>query len=52
MDHYLARYDEFSDIQEARPRPLSELEAWTPPLHGQEWSVGAVTCRTPADAGR
>lgn len=52
MDHYLARYDEFSDIQEARPRPLSELEAWTPPRHGQGWSDGAVTCRTPADAGR
>ena len=26
MDHYLARFDEFSDIQDARPRPLSELE--------------------------
>ena len=26
MGHYLARYAEFSDIQEARPRPLSELE--------------------------
>ena len=26
MQHYLARFDEFSDIQEARPRPLSELE--------------------------
>jgi B12-binding domain/radical SAM domain protein of rhizo-twelve system len=26
MDHYLAQFDSFSDIQEARPRPLSELE--------------------------
>jgi B12-binding domain/radical SAM domain protein of rhizo-twelve system len=26
LEHYLARYDEFSDIQDARPRPLSELE--------------------------
>jgi anaerobic magnesium-protoporphyrin IX monomethyl ester cyclase len=26
MDHYLARFDEFSDIQDARPRPLAELE--------------------------
>jgi anaerobic magnesium-protoporphyrin IX monomethyl ester cyclase len=26
MEHYLAQFDEFSDIQEARPRPLSELE--------------------------
>ena len=26
MEHYLARFDEFSDIQDARPRPLSELE--------------------------
>ena len=26
MEQYLARYEEFSDIQEARPRPLSELE--------------------------
>ena len=52
MDHYLARYDEFSDIQESRPRPLSELEAWTPPREGQGWAGGAATCRTPADAGR
>ena len=29
MEHYLERFHEFSDIQEARPRPLSELE-----LHG------------------
>jgi anaerobic magnesium-protoporphyrin IX monomethyl ester cyclase len=29
-DDYLARYVEFSDIQEARPRPLAELE-WTVP---------------------
>lgn len=26
MDFYLAQFDEFSDIQDARPRPLSELE--------------------------
>jgi len=26
MEHYLAQYEEFSDIQDARPRPLSELE--------------------------
>lgn len=26
VDHYLATFDEFSDIQEARPRPLAELE--------------------------
>jgi B12-binding domain/radical SAM domain protein of rhizo-twelve system len=26
MDHYLAQFDAFSDIQEARPRSLSELE--------------------------
>jgi hypothetical protein len=26
MEHYLARFDEFSDIQDARPRPLAELE--------------------------
>lgn len=26
MEHYLSRFDAFSDIQEARPRPLSELE--------------------------
>ena len=26
MGHYLQRHAEFSDIQEARPRPLSELE--------------------------
>jgi B12-binding domain/radical SAM domain protein of rhizo-twelve system len=31
MDHYLARFDEFSDIQDARPRPLGELEQWLPP---------------------
>jgi anaerobic magnesium-protoporphyrin IX monomethyl ester cyclase len=29
MEHYLARYGEFSDIQEARPRPLPELELGT-----------------------
>jgi anaerobic magnesium-protoporphyrin IX monomethyl ester cyclase len=27
VDHYLATYAGFSDIQEARPRPLAELEA-------------------------
>ena len=26
MDHYLAQFDEFSDIQDARPQPLSRLE--------------------------
>ena len=26
MEDYLSRFDEFSDIQEARPRPLRELE--------------------------
>jgi hypothetical protein len=26
MDHYLAHFDAFSDIQEARPRPLAQLE--------------------------
>ena len=26
VDHYLASFDEFSDIQDARPRPLTELE--------------------------
>jgi anaerobic magnesium-protoporphyrin IX monomethyl ester cyclase len=31
MEHYLARFDEFSDIQDARPRPLSQLE-----LHGAD----------------
>lgn len=28
MEHYLTRFDEFSDIQEARPRPLEGLESW------------------------
>jgi anaerobic magnesium-protoporphyrin IX monomethyl ester cyclase len=27
VDHYLANFDEFSDIQDARPRPLGELES-------------------------
>jgi B12-binding domain/radical SAM domain protein of rhizo-twelve system len=31
MAHYLAEYDQFSDIQEARPRPLSDLEHSLPP---------------------
>jgi hypothetical protein len=26
LDHYLANFDEFSDIQEARPLPLAALE--------------------------
>jgi anaerobic magnesium-protoporphyrin IX monomethyl ester cyclase len=26
MDHYLAQFDEFSDIQDARPQPLARLE--------------------------
>ena len=26
MEHYLAQFDKFSDIQEARPRALSDLE--------------------------
>jgi hypothetical protein len=26
LDHYLARFDTFSDIQDARPSPLSALE--------------------------
>jgi hypothetical protein len=29
MDHYLARFDAFSDVQNARPLPLCELEEWT-----------------------
>ncbi len=34
MEHYLARFDEFSDIQEARPLPLHELErSDVPDLH-------------------
>jgi B12-binding domain/radical SAM domain protein of rhizo-twelve system len=31
LEHYLARFDEFSDIQDARPRPLRELEQQLPP---------------------
>lgn len=27
VDHYLATFQDFSDLQEARPRPLAELEA-------------------------
>jgi anaerobic magnesium-protoporphyrin IX monomethyl ester cyclase len=27
VDHYVASFDEFSDIQESRPRPLVELES-------------------------
>jgi hypothetical protein len=27
MEEYLGRFHEFSDIQDARPRPLSDLEA-------------------------
>jgi anaerobic magnesium-protoporphyrin IX monomethyl ester cyclase len=26
LEHYLARFDAFSDIQDARPKPISELE--------------------------
>jgi B12-binding domain/radical SAM domain protein of rhizo-twelve system len=32
MEHYLATYQDFSDIQDAQPRPLRELEL--PPVHG------------------
>jgi anaerobic magnesium-protoporphyrin IX monomethyl ester cyclase len=31
LSHYLARYHEFSDIQDARPQPLSSLESWREP---------------------
>jgi anaerobic magnesium-protoporphyrin IX monomethyl ester cyclase len=31
LDHYLHNFHEFSDIQEARPRPLRELEHEPPP---------------------
>ncbi len=34
MDHYLARFDEFSDIQDARPLPLQELEQAPGPAAG------------------
>jgi anaerobic magnesium-protoporphyrin IX monomethyl ester cyclase len=27
VDHYLSNFDEFSDIQDVRPRPLAELES-------------------------
>ena len=30
MDHYLAQFDEFSDIQDARPQPLARLELASP----------------------
>jgi B12-binding domain/radical SAM domain protein of rhizo-twelve system len=30
VDHYLANFDHFSDIQEARPRPIEKLEAASP----------------------
>jgi B12-binding domain/radical SAM domain protein of rhizo-twelve system len=30
VDHYLSLFDEFSDIQDARPQPLSELELVAP----------------------
>ena len=33
VDHYLASFDEFSDIQDARPRRLAELEALPPHAH-------------------
>jgi anaerobic magnesium-protoporphyrin IX monomethyl ester cyclase len=31
MAHYLSRYHQFSDIQDARPQPLATLEWWTDP---------------------
>jgi anaerobic magnesium-protoporphyrin IX monomethyl ester cyclase len=31
VNHYLARFDEFSDIQDSRPRRLEELEQEPPP---------------------
>ena len=34
MEQYLSRYDEFSDIQESRPKPLRELEALTDSIPG------------------
>jgi anaerobic magnesium-protoporphyrin IX monomethyl ester cyclase len=42
MEQYLARFDEFSDIQDARPRPLPELEQWVPPesTHASGTSAG------------
>ena len=42
MDHYLAQFDEFSDIQDARPQPLSRLELASPtsgPAHGSGAAV-------------
>jgi anaerobic magnesium-protoporphyrin IX monomethyl ester cyclase len=30
VDHYLANFDEFSDIQDSRPKRLAELEALAP----------------------
>jgi anaerobic magnesium-protoporphyrin IX monomethyl ester cyclase len=42
MDEYLSRYLEFSDIQEARPRPLAELEHSAPPRPGG-WPPRRVT---------
>ena len=33
VDHYLANFDEFSDIQDARPRRLAELETTPPHAH-------------------
>jgi B12-binding domain/radical SAM domain protein of rhizo-twelve system len=42
MAQYLERFEEFSDIQDARPRPLRELEQWVPPesTHARGTSAG------------
>jgi anaerobic magnesium-protoporphyrin IX monomethyl ester cyclase len=39
MEEYLSRYGEFSDIQEARPRPLHELEQSAPGEHAARDAV-------------
>jgi B12-binding domain/radical SAM domain protein of rhizo-twelve system len=44
MEHYLEHYRQFSDIQEAHPRPLAELESWWTP-------AGADTSSQPGRAG-
>jgi B12-binding domain/radical SAM domain protein of rhizo-twelve system len=46
MDFYLARFDEFSDIQEARPLPLAELEC------GLHDAAGARDRRPPVGGPR
>jgi B12-binding domain/radical SAM domain protein of rhizo-twelve system len=43
MDHYLSHFDEFSDIQEARPRPLWELEQGLPPGRSHHSSAGKMS---------